>query len=100
MANQNADLEEVVEVVVEDNGKGKGQRQGLSPDELEQLQGMKAELLRLSSSLGAQWVARSKAEGKVRELEAKDGPLRMAGVGGARGPNHRSGILPCILALI
>ena len=63
-----------MEVVVEGQGKGKGRERSVSPDELE------AELLRLSSSLGAQWAARSRAaEGKVREWGAKEGELRRAG---------------------
>ena len=46
---------------------------------MEELQGLQAELLRDSGSLGAQWAARLRAVGKVRECEAKEGELRRAG---------------------
>ena len=69
----------MVEVMVESEGKGKGRERGVSPDEPEDLKGLEAELRRLSSSLGAQRAARSRAEGKVREWEAKEGELRRAG---------------------
>ena len=55
------------EVVEEGQGKGK-ERVYPAADELE---GLRADLLRLSSSLGAQRAARSRAEGKVRQCEAK-----------------------------
>ena len=57
----------------EGHGKGKGR---VSPDELEDLQ---AKFLRLSSSFGEQWVARSRANGKVRQWDAKEVDLYRAG---------------------
>ena len=56
----------------------------LSPDELQEQQGLQAELLSLFCSLPAQRAAVSSAEGKVREWEAKEGGLRRVGEG-ARG---------------
>ena len=70
-------VEEEVEIGAEDKGKGKGQ--GLSPNEVEEQQGLEAELLTLSGSLGAQRAARSMAKGKVREWEAEEGELRSVG---------------------
>ena len=59
------ELEELEEVV-EGNGRE-------SPDNVDNMQ---AGLLRLSSSLGAQRAARSRADGKVRHWEEKDAEKR------------------------
>ena len=65
------------EVVEEGQRKGKGRA---SPFELEDLEGLEAQPLGLSNSMGvAQRAARSRAEGKVRQWETKEGGLRRAG---------------------
>ena len=51
----------------------------MSPDKLAELPGLEAELLRLSGSLEAQQAARSRAQGKGGEWEAKERKLRGAG---------------------
>ena len=69
----------MVEVGSEDKGTAKGQGQGLSLNELEEVQGLLAERLRLCGLLGAQQAAPSRAEGNLREWEAKEGELRSVG---------------------
>ena len=72
-------MERVVEVEVEGEGKGKGRERGVSSDELEDLAALEADLRELSSLLGAQRAARSRADRKVRGWEAKEEELRKAG---------------------
>ena len=66
-------------MLVRGEGKGKGRGRGVSPDEVEDLEGVEAQLLRPPNSLGAQRATTSMAQGKVRELQAKEGELRRAG---------------------
>ena len=47
--------------------KGKGYRQGLSLEERAELVDLESELRQFSTSLGAQRVARARAEGKLGE---------------------------------
>ena len=47
--------------------RGKAREGCRSLDELEDLQGLHAKLLRMTSSLGAQGAAKSSAEGKVMQ---------------------------------
>ena len=54
----------MVEIEVEGKGMRKGRKHG--PDELEDLVGLEAELLRLSSSFGQQRAARSREPGRGR----------------------------------
>ena len=59
--------------------KGKGQGEGLSSEEQAELADLESELHGLSATLGAQWAAQARVEGKLGYWEVKERELRNEG---------------------